>query len=221
MNAIYPFVGGTASTHKFNLKDPQDTNAAFRLVFVGGWTHTTNGVLPNGTNGYANTFLNDNILNVNDKSLSYYSRTNLVASNTFKVEMGLFGAYRSALLVNRTYFGTDFLSVSDISTSTGIGTAVSPVRNTSLGFYVASRISTTDNQLFVNGTSIALNTTNWGVTVPMNLQYYIGAGSSGLVSGFTDRECAFASIGAGLSPAEAANYYTAVQAFQTTLSRQV
>ena len=28
-NAIYPFVGGTAITHKFNLKNPLDTNAAF------------------------------------------------------------------------------------------------------------------------------------------------------------------------------------------------
>jgi hypothetical protein len=30
MVAIYPFVGGTADTHKYNLKNPQDTDAAFR-----------------------------------------------------------------------------------------------------------------------------------------------------------------------------------------------
>ena len=40
MNAIYPFVGGSATTHKFNLKNPADTNAAFRLSFTGGWTHS-------------------------------------------------------------------------------------------------------------------------------------------------------------------------------------
>ena len=39
MKALYPFVGGTASTHKYNLKNPLDTDAAFRLVFNGGWTH--------------------------------------------------------------------------------------------------------------------------------------------------------------------------------------
>ena len=39
MKAIYPFVGGTASTHKWNLKDPRDLDAAFRLQFFGGWTH--------------------------------------------------------------------------------------------------------------------------------------------------------------------------------------
>ena len=58
MQAIYPFVGGTATTHKWNLINPLDTNAAFRLVFNGGWIHSINGALPNGTNGYANTFLN-------------------------------------------------------------------------------------------------------------------------------------------------------------------
>jgi hypothetical protein len=57
MKALYPFVGGTASTHKYNLKDPQDLDASFRLVFNGGWTHSANGALPNGTNGFADTKL--------------------------------------------------------------------------------------------------------------------------------------------------------------------
>lgn len=41
MKAIYPFVGGTASSHRFNLKDPRDLDVAFRLVFNGGWTHSS------------------------------------------------------------------------------------------------------------------------------------------------------------------------------------
>ena len=57
-SAIYPIVGGTAAQHKFNLKNPLDTDAAFRLVFSGGWTHSANGALPNGTNGYADTKVN-------------------------------------------------------------------------------------------------------------------------------------------------------------------
>ena len=58
MVALYPMVGGTASAHKFNLKDPRDLDAAFRLVFSGGMTHSSTGVLFNGVNGYGNTFLN-------------------------------------------------------------------------------------------------------------------------------------------------------------------
>ena len=56
LKAVYPFVGGTASAHKFNLKDPRDLDVAYRLTFGGGWTHSSTGAQPNGTNGYANTF---------------------------------------------------------------------------------------------------------------------------------------------------------------------
>jgi hypothetical protein len=38
---------------------------------------------------------------------------------------------------------------------------------------------------------------------------------------YSGRETAFSSIGDGLTDTEAANYYTAVQTFQTTLSRNV
>ena len=76
MKAIYPFVGGSASSHKYNLKDPRDLAAAYRLEFNGGWTHTTNGVIPNGLNTYAKTFFADTNLSVNSSSYSIYNRTN-------------------------------------------------------------------------------------------------------------------------------------------------
>ncbi|MGA1049841.1 MAG: hypothetical protein ACO3UU_17700, partial [Minisyncoccia bacterium] len=40
MKAEYPMAGSTATTQKYNLVNPQDTDAAFRLNFVGGWTHS-------------------------------------------------------------------------------------------------------------------------------------------------------------------------------------
>ena len=57
MKALYPFVGGTATTHKFNLKNPLDTNAAFRASFVGGITHSSTGVKGNGINAYFDTWI--------------------------------------------------------------------------------------------------------------------------------------------------------------------
>ena len=81
MKAIYPFVGGTATTHKWNLKDPRDLNAAFRLTFTGGWTHSSTGAQPNGVNGYADTFLIPlTSLTVSSGHLSIYSRTNSVGT---------------------------------------------------------------------------------------------------------------------------------------------
>lgn len=57
IKAFYPFVGGSASSHKFNLKDPRDLDAAYRLTFSGGWIHDANGAKCNGSNTSADTFL--------------------------------------------------------------------------------------------------------------------------------------------------------------------
>jgi hypothetical protein len=86
--AIYPFVGGTATTHKFNLINPADTNAAYRLTFTGGWTHSSTGALPNGTNAYANTYLDtQNDLSLNSGHFSFYSRTNAPTA-AIRIDMG-------------------------------------------------------------------------------------------------------------------------------------
>ena len=58
MKAIYPIVGGTASQHKYNLKDPRDLDVAFRLAFATGWTHSVNGIKGNGTTAFADSFFN-------------------------------------------------------------------------------------------------------------------------------------------------------------------
>jgi hypothetical protein len=53
---MYPFLGGNAAGHKFNALNPLDTNGAYRLTFNGGWTQSTSGATPNGTNAWANTY---------------------------------------------------------------------------------------------------------------------------------------------------------------------
>jgi len=86
--AIYPMVGGTATSHKFNLKNPLDTNAAFRLSFIGGGTHSSNGYQPNGINAYANTFCTTANMALNSAHHSFYSRTDQAAANRY--EMGVY-----------------------------------------------------------------------------------------------------------------------------------
>jgi hypothetical protein len=61
LKAIYPVLGGTAFSHKFNGKNPLDTNAAYRLTFVGGVTHGSNGFICNGSSGYARTYFTSSI----------------------------------------------------------------------------------------------------------------------------------------------------------------
>jgi hypothetical protein len=52
--AVYPIIGGTASKHKWNGKNPVDTDAGFRLSFTGTTYHNANGMWF-GNNRYAET----------------------------------------------------------------------------------------------------------------------------------------------------------------------
>ena len=51
MKAIYPIVGGSASSHAVNLKTP----GTYNLTYATGMTHSSTGMTGNGTSGYANT----------------------------------------------------------------------------------------------------------------------------------------------------------------------
>jgi hypothetical protein len=71
-----------------------------------------------------------------------------------------------------------------------------------------------------NSTKIATGATASGAMSAIN--YYLGAlNNNGVTSFYSRKECAFATIGSGLTDGEAALLYTSIQAFQTTLSRQV
>jgi hypothetical protein len=215
-SAIYPFVGGTATTHKFNLKNPLDTNAAFRLVFTGGWTHSSNGILGNGINVSADTFLIPSTAqSINSKHFSAYSRTNSTNGTEFASLTGgssypadSFMIYHNSIGANSTYVQFNDGIFNDVTNVVNF--------NNQTGFYVTTRTSSTQKKLYRNGSNIA-SFTRTSTSQP-NASVKIGnfAGSY-----YTLRQYAFMSIGDGLTDTEAANFYTAVQAFQTTLSRNV
>jgi hypothetical protein len=219
-SAIYPMVGGTATTNKFNLKNPLDTNAAFRLSFVGGWTHSANGALPNGTNAYADTFLAGNVNAQNSSHLSYYSRSNTAGGvGVFKVEIGYLKLSPS-VISNAVFIKRDNLSFGVINTTTSL-TTTTALTNTQ-GFYLANRTTSTLNTLWKNG--VIVNSSADVSVAPSTITNYLGARNSPdnlAVRNFTDRQCAFATIGSGLTDTEAAALYTSIQAMQTTLGRQV
>ena len=218
MKAIYPMVGGSASTHKWNLKDPRDLNAAFRLQFFGGWTHSSTGALPNGSNAYANTFLNSSTSLTSSLGISYYSRTN-ANTGLDQVDLGaiadsdylyLCAQYNASGIVNR-FFGKCTIN------TIAVDTANADAR----GFYYLGKTGNGANLLksFKNG---VLQNTNTGAGSNPNVNVFLAAANfNSVASYYTNRQCAFASIGDGLTDTEAANFYTAVQAFQTTLNRQV
>jgi hypothetical protein len=220
MKAIYPIVGGTASTHKWNLKNPLDTDAAFRLTFSTGWTHSSTGMVGNGTSAYANTNLMPNTaLSLSTAHVSYYSRTNVAADD---VEMGCSITASEQPII---YLTTRYSSNQQLI---GIGNAsgtsfISTTETDSRGLFIASRTSLSSLKLYKNNTIKATATGTTTMTQLPTVALYLAAYNYyvGTPSGYSGKECAFASIGDGLTDTEAANLYTAVQNYQTTLARQV
>jgi len=216
MKALYPFVGGTASSHKFNLKNPLDTDAAFRLVFNGGWTHSSNGATPNGTNAYADTKLIPNTsLSLNSTHISFYSRTNSSSGCDIGASNGGFtsGLYflNRFVLDNKNYFSVNGAGI----ITENIGFARGD------GFFCLRRNNSTQ---IINSRN-SINTTysqnsSARSTSPLYLSVMNQAGSFNSYY-WSNRQAAFASIGDGLTDTESLNLNTAVQTFQTTLGRQV
>ena len=203
--AIYPIVGGSASSHAVNLKTP----GTYNLSFTTGWTHSSTGMTPNGTSAYANTGLNDNtVLSLNNAHLSFYSRTNV---DGLYCDIGVFdSAAVSAFTILSRYLNGFRGQAHDGNAG---------ISNTdSRGLFLTNRVNSTQARNFINST-LKLVTVNSISKINDNIP--IGARYRGFYDFYSPRQCAFASIGDGLTDTDAANFYTAVQAYQTTLSRQV
>jgi hypothetical protein len=200
MKAIYPMVGASAAACAQNLK-----SSSFTGSFTSGWTFTSTGVTPNGTSAYFDTTLNS-FTNLTQTSISFgiYYRSNAVA-----------------VPIEGTFDG-DSLSISTRGTQTyfsiGTFTTIGPIIESTVGFKAVSR-NASNLKSYINATQngTATNSANCP-----SLAMYLGALNFNGAPGFySSNEEAFAFIGDGLNDTNMSNYYTAIQAFQTTLSRQV
>lgn len=208
MKAIYPFVGGTSTSHSYNLKN----TLQFQIVWSGGVTHSSTGVTFNGTNGYGNTNLNTNsVSNPANYHQSIYSRT--LGGNNSWVDIGNWVTGRINFIQIGNNANTYDNYIFDATSALGIS------NSGARAMFMANRINTS-RKSFRNGVSIQSQTIAVGSNI--NLNVFIGAVNlNGNASNYIGRNLAFSTIGDGLTDTEASNLYTAVQAYQTTLGRQV
>lgn len=218
LQAIYPFAGSTSTTQKFNLKSPFNTDAAFRLVFNGGWTHSSTGALPNGTNAFADTkFIASTSSNLNDAHFSIYSRT--AGAGAFQNEFGVANANEQRMVLITRWTTNDLFA--DLF-SANQRVTVSPAPTTT-GLFTLSRNTSTEMITYRNGSQIGINTSADGTAALPTIVAYLSAfNNAGVAANFSSKELAFATIGSKLATStENSNFYTVVQAYQTALSRNV
>lgn len=202
-HAIYPFIGNSASTCMWNLKDPRDLDTSFRIAFTGGWSYSGAGAKANGTNSQANTFLTPSTtLAASNKHISVYTQEALAnngigaSATTADQILHAFGQLFSNLSVN------------------GVGVSYTSLR----GYYIGSRITSTASQTYVNG--VLANTDARNSAQQPNIPLMIGARNNSVVDFYSSNTFSFATVGLGLSADKAATLNTIVASFQDKLGRK-
>jgi hypothetical protein len=211
MKAIYPKVGSSAAACAQNLK-----SSSFTGTFSSGWTFSSNGVQGNGTSAYFDTTLNTSTnLTTTSTNLTIYVRNNSNGGTPYD----LANATNTGMTVNPTYVITRYTSSLAYIGIADTNYATSTASLDSRGFWSGGTNGSRTQNLYKNGTLLASSTGSGSFA---NNNLYLGAANGGGTPAFfSDKEYAFCSIGDGLNATQQSNFYTAVQAFQTTLSRQV
>jgi hypothetical protein len=187
-------------------------SASFTGAFTAGWTFANTGATPNGTNAFFDTLLNQSTnLSQTNGEIGAYLRTNTTGAF---IDMG-------------AYISGDYSLITKLADNNFYGRVASVDVNsdyqppTSLGLFSVKANGSNSMKFVRNGVIVATKaTTNVALS---NLNIGIGAGINSAISAvfFSPRQTAFNYISDSLTDADNANLYTIVQAFQTTLSREV
>jgi hypothetical protein len=202
MKAIYPMVGASAAACAQNLK-----SSSFTGTFTSGWTFASTGVTGNGSSSYFDTTFNP----ATDASLSGFSfggylRLNLSAP--VQVDGISISNFAQHNFVSANMFSGD------------IGNIIIYTGNPSQRMFVHRRTSSSFAESYRNSTSLGTNTST--ASALPNGNFYVGArNDGGSIVLYTSQQYAFYFFGLGLTNQNALDLTTAVNTFQTTLSRNV
>jgi hypothetical protein len=207
MAAIYPFVGGNAFSHKWNLKNPSDSNSAYRITFSGAIIHSSKGVAFDGSS-FANTNL-----------APFAALTNPLVSNHLSIYVsgslgGLSAAGNTNFIENGLGIGPNG-GTNAYNTNSGLVSV-----SGQSGLIVATRTAAANSAGYVRGSSNQTNTSTLGATSsPRTVNVNIGKDNGAWSGQGTSVVFSFSSIGTGLTTPDVENLYTVVQAYNTSLNR--
>jgi hypothetical protein len=202
MKAIYPMVGASAAACAQNLK-----SSSFTGSFSSGWTFASTGVNGNGTSAYfdTNCIITSDLPSTN-YGVGFYKRsTNATNAGDIGRDTANLNIYSQYSPDGKTYHR-------------GINASPDNYSQTPLNGFYHQYGKTASSTAFYNGTKKltggAGNTNSVGLSLCL-------AGLIFTPTGFNSSQYTFMFTSESLTDTQAGNFYTAVQAFQTTLARQV
>jgi len=220
---FYPFVGGTSTTCKYNLVNPADTDAAYRITYrnIGNLTFNSNGV--QNVSGTANTGMITNFNGVSASiGFSWSAGVYGAVVNPGGIDVGVYpGAgsngqyYLSGNAVGANIFLCDCFSEIDVRLVVGNATGV--------GFYQSSRTNNSLVKGYKNGSLIATNTNSTAANIVSQTIALGGSHwqSTGVIQDISKQQFRTVYFSSALTDTECADMYTCVQTFNTTLGRNV
>jgi len=210
--AFYPFIGGTASTHKWNLKDPRDLNAAFRIDWFGGLTHNRFGVTGNATNGYGNTHITPST-DINGSNSFGFKVINNVSSKAILGSILNFASGEYMYVYARS--GTNLIAAQNEIINTGYLVVTNNSTNGNYRFTSASNNHKAykDNSLLANRTNAAAF-----ANIPIYI-FALNTDNVGAADYSNHNGVCFDFYTKSLTNSEVADINTAINTFETALNR--
>ena len=213
MEAMYPFVGATASSHSINALG----NKTYDITWYGGLTHNVSGTTGNGSNGYGDTHVVPNqIFPQDDFSFGVYQTTNNV-NNGFN--LGLFETANDVPIIQMTsnYSSNYFLRA-------GSSTQVQTANGGNIdGQYIISRTSSSLARMYRNTTGVLDSTTSYtnGTGTYSSFVWNFSTGGGNPFSGgYSNQEMNFIFfMSKGLNATEVSTLDGIINTFQTSLGR--
>lgn len=207
MKALYPVVGGVASSHAVNLKTP----GTYNLTFATGWTHASTGMTPNGAT-YADTDLAPTLMTQDSIHGSSYLRNNTTSDGP------AFSTEDASTFNNAFYLFPKITTSNNYSVRINDSTSAFLTQSNNItGLNIINRSVSNSKKYRINNTEVFSLTT--ASTARNSQSIYIARLRT--TNTFFTNQYSFISFGDGLTDTDTTNFYNAVQTFQTTLGRQV
>jgi len=213
--AIYPFVGSSGYSHKFNLKAPIDDDISYRLTFTGGSTHSSLGYQCDGTS-WANTYFNPNLIqDVNSNGITITVGTNNATISSDAIEIGSYTNGTTLSFVGSKRNNTNYTRYCGMNSNTGrielTGT------NDARGIYSGNRFGG-NTKLIRNGMTLATIAASGALP---SSPIYIGTLNLAPLSLYTTTQrIQFTSLHSGLSDSELVTFHSIIDTFENSLGRK-
>ena len=216
---MYPFLGGNAAGHKFNALNPVDTNGAYRLTFNGGWTQSSSGATPNGTNAWADTYFGPSTLaslTISAGTMGFYCGNN--TSGLCAIGGGGDGASNNYWAF---YPRNGSGNMGALAWESAVGaTTTATIANSLGGLHFTRSGTTTTCQYYRRGVFVESVSVNANAKAGNSL--YLGAlNQAGTANQFSPFSHQFTYAHTGLTASQITTLDGIIQTYQTSLGRNV